>query len=258
MKTHFCAAPDGARLAYDMQGNGPALLLLHGGGGLYDRRTWHKAGYVARLQEDFTVVTLDLRGNGESDKPTSADAYHVDRFYDDVFAVADACGWERFAVWGYSFGANVARYLAARSDRISRAVLVGAGFGPTMTPGFTRWLDDYLTTWQPFIAAQERGELDLSSLPNKDRKVWTNAHVEYWYHCFQAMRDWEAVQPAAMRCPFLALVGTKNRETHASLTADHAAIQAAGGELVVLEGLGHPQEFNQIDSVLPLVLPFLK
>ena len=64
MTTLFATSPDSTRLAFDVTGDGPPLLLLHGGGG--SRLEWHAAGYVDRLREEFTVISMDLRGHGES------------------------------------------------------------------------------------------------------------------------------------------------------------------------------------------------
>jgi len=76
------------------------------------------------------VLTIDLRGNGESDKPIDADAYAINRLTDDVLGVAKAADAKQFAVWGYSYGANVGRYLPSRSKRVTRLVIIGIGFGP--------------------------------------------------------------------------------------------------------------------------------
>jgi len=68
MTTKFAISPDQTRIAYDITGAGPAILLVHGGGG--SRHDWHTGGYVQRLQDEFQVICVDLRGHGESDKPT--------------------------------------------------------------------------------------------------------------------------------------------------------------------------------------------
>src|SRR5262249_24229930 len=80
--TRFVTSKDGTRIAYDVTGAGPALILLHGGGG--NRHDWHEAGYVARLSSAFTVIAIDQRGSGESDKPLTASAYAIDTLVDDV------------------------------------------------------------------------------------------------------------------------------------------------------------------------------
>jgi pimeloyl-ACP methyl ester carboxylesterase len=62
METVYTTSPDGTRIAYDVTGTGPALMLLHGG--MQTRRVWHDLGSVDRLRPRFSVVTVDLRGNG--------------------------------------------------------------------------------------------------------------------------------------------------------------------------------------------------
>ena len=97
--TQFVTSKDGTKIAYDVTGSGPAIILLHGGG--QERKSWHRAGYVARLAKEFTVVTLDIRGNGESDKPGPVSAYSWERINEDILSVADAIKAPRFALWGF-------------------------------------------------------------------------------------------------------------------------------------------------------------
>ncbi len=257
MTTRYCTAADGVRIAYDISGSGPALVLLHGGGGLYDRRTWHKAGYVKRLAEQFTVINIDIRGNGESDHPTSVDAYDIHRINADVLTVADDCGVETFSVWGFSFGGNIARCLATRSDRVEKAVIGGVAFGPSIPESMT-WVDEYIAKWEPVIEAMKRGELTPDALDAKGRKVYERSHVEVWLPTYQAMRNWPSVAAGDLRCPALVYVGTKNASAYPLLLADEAAIKEAGIQLLVLDGLTHLQEFNKVDAVLPVVIDFLR
>jgi pimeloyl-ACP methyl ester carboxylesterase len=129
---------DGTRIAYDVRGAGPALMLLHSAG--QTRAEWDAIGYVGALAERFTVIRVDLRGAGDSGKPTNPAAYAVDRVLEDLLAVADAAKAERFHVWGYGRGAIIARYLAAQSDRVLSMVYVGVPFGPpgACTPSGSR------------------------------------------------------------------------------------------------------------------------
>ncbi|MBU1879225.1 MAG: alpha/beta fold hydrolase, partial [Chloroflexi bacterium] len=121
MTTRFSTSPDGTRIAYDVAGRGPALMLLHGAG--KTRRDWHTLGYVERLSPDFTVITVDIRGTGESDRPLDIASYAIERICGDLYAVADACDSQRFAVCGFSFGGNIARYLGAWSQRVTAAAI---------------------------------------------------------------------------------------------------------------------------------------
>ncbi len=122
MNTFLTTSLDGTQIAYDHIGTGPALILLHGGGS--SRQDWHDEGYVKHLQENFTVITLDLRGHGESDLPTGPADYAIDKMMQDILAVADVCGVERFTIWGFSFGGRIGRYLAAQSGRVDKIILM--------------------------------------------------------------------------------------------------------------------------------------
>ena len=77
-------------------------MLLHGW--CCDRSWWTEPGYVDELRSDHRLVNVDLRGHGASDKPHEAAAYTSDALTGDVFAVADAEGLDRFAIWGQSCG----------------------------------------------------------------------------------------------------------------------------------------------------------
>jgi len=62
------------------------------------RQEWHAAGYVRRLQDNFIVIPVNLRGHGESGLPTDPADYTTDKMGQDILAVADACGVERFII----------------------------------------------------------------------------------------------------------------------------------------------------------------
>src|SRR5215470_1886688 len=81
-ETHYAASTDGARIAYDVSGEGPALMLLHGGF-IQTRGDWRETGFVSRLKGEFRVITVDLRGHGESERPRESAAYGIERLCDD-------------------------------------------------------------------------------------------------------------------------------------------------------------------------------
>jgi pimeloyl-ACP methyl ester carboxylesterase len=221
-RTQFAVSTDGTRIAYDVTGSGPAVILLHGGG--QNRRSWHEAGYVSRLATEFTVVTMDIRGNGESDKPPMAAAYAPARLNQDVLAVANAVKAERFAIWGFSYGANVGRYLAAVSDRVRGMVYIGIPFGPAAAGVF------------------------------RDRIVGM-ANRPAW---LAAMLDYPPIEPSHMRSPTLWLVGTANEDAYASAKAYQPKLAGTKVKLVLVNGLTHPQEFASIDQVFPEQLAFTR
>lgn len=119
------ARSGGVSIRYQSVGDGPAVILHHGGG--FRLESWKLAGWVDSLATDFQVVSFDARGNGESDKPTDPDDYALDLMVSDVLAVADACEAERVHYLGWSLGGKVGWGLADQAqDRLASLALIGA------------------------------------------------------------------------------------------------------------------------------------
>jgi pimeloyl-ACP methyl ester carboxylesterase len=252
----FATSKDGSRIAYDVTGSGPAVILLHGGG--QTRRVWHDLGYVGRLGGEFTVITIDLRGNGESDKPTQAAAYAIDRLTEDILAVADQVKAERFAIWGFSYGANIGRYLAARSDRVRALIYIGIPFGPAAQGIFRTRILELRGKWTPIIEAAEKGQLDLKALSAEDRAAWERGTMPVTIAWLSAMLDYPPVEPSDLRCPTLWLVGTANEGTMESVKAYREKLPGSKVVLELVEGLNHPQELETIERVFPKEVGFTR
>jgi pimeloyl-ACP methyl ester carboxylesterase len=111
-------APSGVRIAWERQGAGEPVLLVHGLG--YARWGWEPV--VGALAEAHEVVLFDNRGIGESDAPPGP--YSVADLADDAVAVLDAAGLERAHVLGTSLGGMVALQVALdQPERVDRLVL---------------------------------------------------------------------------------------------------------------------------------------
>jgi NAD(P)-dependent dehydrogenase (short-subunit alcohol dehydrogenase family)/pimeloyl-ACP methyl ester carboxylesterase len=75
----------GVELAVFSSGSGPVVLLVHGYPDTHD--VWSS---VADALDGFQVVSYDVRGSGQSGRPSARDGYGLDQLADDLFAVADA------------------------------------------------------------------------------------------------------------------------------------------------------------------------
>lgn len=254
MTTVFAKSLDNTPIAYDIQGTGPALLLLHGG--WRSRQDWHEHGYVARLKERFTVVTIDIRGKGESDKPTEVAAYTIAKLCEDILAVADACGIDCFTLWGFSYGGNIGRFLAVRSKRVSKLIMMGIPFGPAASARFRNFIENYCAHWRPIIAAQHNGTLDLATLSADDQQDLQEVDVAVAMAWLSAMLDWGAIEPSDLRCPTLWLVGSANETAMASVKAYEQTLPGTPVQVAILEGLDHAGELTAIDKVLPVMTAF--
>jgi pimeloyl-ACP methyl ester carboxylesterase len=251
----FAVSKDGVRVAYDVTGEGPVLLLLPGGG--QSRHVWHELGYVGRLSRHFTVVTQDIRGNGESDKPTAMEAYAIDRHIDDVLSVADAVGAPRFSVWGYSYGGNIGRYLPAYTDRVARLVMIGIQFGAAAPDKFREYALGLKAKWTPAIEAHRAGTLDVNALSEADRLLWQRGIVESTVAQLSALCDWPGLEPRDLRCPTLWVVGTANDNAMASVKNYQQQLIGTTVTLHLLAGLTHEDELARIDDVLAPMRDFM-
>ena len=99
-------APDGESLAYEVTGEGPPIVLVHGI--TESRRSWDPL--IAPLARDHRVVAVDLRGHGESDRRPS---YDVLTMAADIHAVVEAVGATEPLVVGHSLGGAVVSVYAA-------------------------------------------------------------------------------------------------------------------------------------------------
>ena len=119
-------------------GAGPPVLLLHG----YPQThvMWHRVAPV--LADQFTVVCPDLRGYGDSDKPSPDDGnerYAKRTMAQDQLEVMHQLGFDRFAVVGHDRGARVARRLALdHPHSVSRLAILDIVPTPSSTPSSTR------------------------------------------------------------------------------------------------------------------------
>jgi len=113
---------DGVKLYYDETGSGPTMVFIHG---WCCNRT-----YFAPQYEHFSkrqrVITVDLRGHGESDAPEGE--YSMPVFADDVAWMLGELGVTSAVVVGHSMGGSVVGALAARHPGLVKgAIAVDSG-----------------------------------------------------------------------------------------------------------------------------------
>jgi pimeloyl-ACP methyl ester carboxylesterase len=129
---HYCRAPDGVRLAWSRVGQGAPLLkaanwlshLEHD----WESPVW--SGILDQLASGHSLFRYDARGNGLSD--WELDTLSLDAWVDDLKAVADAAGLERFPLLGISQGCAVSVAFAVRyPERVSHLIFYGGfALGP--------------------------------------------------------------------------------------------------------------------------------
>ncbi len=149
------AEVNGAEIAYDIAGSGPAVLLLHAGIG--DRRMWD--AQVAAFAEHFTVVRFDARGFGETRKPETPFAP-----YADAIGLLDHLGMARAHLVGVSMGSQTAIEAAiAAPERVSALVAVAARTGTPVSAALR-------AGWDRVNELEEAG--DISGAVEYELRMW--------------------------------------------------------------------------------------
>lgn len=143
------ASQDGTSIGYEMEGTGPALILVSGA-------TQYRAvdrnitpALRRLLVEQFTVITYDRRGRGESGDKWP---YAVVREVEDLAALVEVAGGEAF-VFGVSSGAVLALEAAAAMPRKIKALAL---YEPPIDPGRSSDTYRYEHMQMAVLAAQGR------------------------------------------------------------------------------------------------------
>ena len=118
---------NGIDLNYEISGQGPAVVLLHGGNG----RAQDWANQFPILSPNYTAIALDIRGHGKSAAPKTEAEYSIPLIAEDVLGLLDRLGIAKCCLVGHSFGGFVALHFAVtHQERLAGLILVDTASGP--------------------------------------------------------------------------------------------------------------------------------
>lgn len=249
---------DDLSLAYTDTGEGPALMLITGLGGL--KEGWFRQ--VPALSEGFRVITFDNRGMGGSsvvDAPCT-----MEDMAEDAVLLLDHLGIERAHVWGVSMGGKIAQVLARdHSQRVDHLVLEnttpGGGNGESPLKRAYEldaqgWLDEVV----PLLFGAAYIEKNQGSM-----RAFARSRERNPPDPVGLARQWEAYEAFDNRArlheisaPTLVLVGAEDGLTDTA----HSEALAAGipvAQLRWIEGGGHSVHIELPEVVNEAVRSFL-
>ncbi len=126
---------DGARIFYEMKGEGPLMLLLHGyplSGAMFSR-------VRESLQSDYTVITVDHRGYGLSEAPGVPDTIEV--YASDALGVLDHLGFDQAIIGGMSMGGPITLSMYQMApERFTGMILIDTSAAAAAPPEAGLWL----------------------------------------------------------------------------------------------------------------------
>jgi pimeloyl-ACP methyl ester carboxylesterase len=241
---------DGLSIYYELHGEGPPLVLLHGG------LLTIELGFgdvLPALAERHKVVAIELQGHGRTadvDRPLS-----LERFADDVAQVLTAVGVDRADVIGFSLGGLVTVELARRHpERVRRLVLASVntrpdGYheeirSPDAQPGVGR-----MPTEGDFLAFEEAYR---AVAPDPDHFSIFAAKLAAFVG---SLPGWSDDEFRVLTAPTLVLIGDNDfvRVEHAA----HMQEVLPDARLAVVPGATHVGLLHETDLVVPVLRRFL-
>jgi len=113
----------GVHIYYEVVGEGPSLVLMHGG--LSNLKAWYETVYLKTLKNDYQLVLIDIRGHGASDKPHDSNEYEMKLLVDDFTAVLDDLNVDKAHYFGYSLSGRLGFGAAKYAPKRFRSFIIG-------------------------------------------------------------------------------------------------------------------------------------
>ena len=248
----------------DSDGQGPAVILIHGLG--LDRFLW--TPFVAPLAQQARVIRYDILGHGEA--PSLTEPVALTDFDAQLIDVMDALAVERAVLVGFSLGGVIARATASfHPDRIAGLVLLNtiarrppdirrqvldradrldAGESESLAEeAIERWFTPAFRKTRPDVIDQVLDRLSRND-PNSYRHAYrlfaeTDAAIESLH--------------AGIGVPTLVVTGEDDRNSTPDMAREIASA-LPHGEWNVLPGLRHMGLVEAPEAFLDLIVPFLK
>src|SRR4029077_13786377 len=241
-------APDGSVISAQVwvNPNGPEILFIHGFS--QSHLSWIKQVTNSDLAKEFHMVTYDLRGHGNSDKPIEPERYKTSKYWaDEVQAVMDATGLKRPVLVGWSYAGRVmADYLTVH--------------GPAKLAGLN-YVDAGQKADPAFVGPNLK---NLPLMASEDLAINIAATRAFLRDCFSKQptpEDYETMLAFNMMVPPKVRLGLSNRPlniddiltslklpvlvTHGSedknsnlIAAEYPAKMIPGAQLSVYQGIG--------------------
>ena len=248
-------------VAYSIVGAGPPLYMVHGIGSR--KATWE--ALIKDLRTDFTCVSFDLRGHGES--PVPPVPYSLDELVEDLEALRQRLGHQRIHVIGHSLGGQIGpAYARTHPECVETVVLLSTAAGrtsensakvkavvammrekgvkPLMKILINRWFTDEFMANSP-----DAVEARVKQVVETPKEVFLNVFDIY---AGTEMLPWLP----RLECPCLVMTG--ELDAGCSPVLNKLIVDTLpNAELVILEKLKHSILIEAPEKVLPPLRDFL-
>ncbi|MHC2333398.1 alpha/beta fold hydrolase [Bradyrhizobium sp. USDA 4454] len=260
------AGVNGIDIAYEVRGCGPPLVLVMGY--RLSSAAWPTA-FVDRLAREFTVLTLDNRGTGQSDKPVHG--YALANMARDIHDLLDVLDLERVHLLGYSMGGAIAQEFTRQfPERVTSLILcatmcggVEATYANARVVRVMRDLDGlspeqvarqiWKVTYAPAYLAQNQGA--AAAQMRREIALPTPLHAADLQ--FQAFAEFDGSKALNdIRCPALVLTGDLD-ELIPPQNSRLIAKRIPNARLIVLSDGGHRVLWERTEECMHHIVTFL-
>jgi pimeloyl-ACP methyl ester carboxylesterase len=253
MKSKYITSSDGAKIAYNVYGEGYPLILVHGMG--ENKELWVDTNWVKKLKDYFTVITIDIRGNGESDKSYDPNFYSVTNILNDIDIIMKECGFNEYNYLGHSYGATIGLQLCKHNRKINRLVCGGTTFGNKF---FKEIVPEWISKYEDYNLIKKNNTLNDLELSKEDVEWIGKTDFELAIAQFKAWNHWEGVDVKDIKTSLAMYSGTNdNPHVLENFEAIKNQTQKNNITLKIFEDLNHTELVSKVDIVSPWVLDFL-
>jgi len=267
-----------ARIYYEESGSGEPIITTHGvaeNGGY-----WSETGVTQRLAEHHRVISMDMRAHGQTVVEGEPLGFDVETVADDIGALADHLGLDRFHLLTHATGGMAGvRYAMDHSDRLISLMLTDTGSATQLVfPGVTEeqmregmeaWATGFETADHDQIVAGAKVNpgpflFRMAQLPDAERMygVWERIlrrndlkTVAKFLRTFYTDPDPHVDRLRQIKCPTLVLLG--EFDVVFIEASDLMAREIPDSRHVVLKGVGHMTAIEDTESTIRELLDFL-
>ena len=242
----------GVAIHYDIEGEGPVLLLSHG----YSATGEMWRDQVEALKDRFRVVTWDMRGHGRSDYPDEPAAYSEALTVGDMAALLDAASVERAVLGGLSLGGYMSlAFNLAHPERVRALMVIDTGPGYRSDEAREGWNKNALRTAERYetegLARLQRGTAEMRASSHRDASGLVRAA-----RGMLTQRDAAVISSLpTIAVPSLVVVGANDAPFLAA--ADYMAGKIPGAKKVIIPDAGHAANMDQPAAFNAAVRGFL-
>lgn len=242
-------------LYYQVNGVGQSLFFIHGLGS--SARDWELQ--VQEFSKTYQVITWDLRGHGQSDKP--AGPYSLPMFAADAAGLLKALNIKSAHVVGLSLGGGIAFQLAIDYPELVRTMVI-VNSAPELV---IRTLKDRIAIWQRFaivrlLGMRKMGQVLSKRLFPKDEQMslrttfverWAENDPRAYQEAMRAMVGWSVTDKlGSIKCPTL-VISADQDYTPVAVKERYTKLMP-NAELVIIPDAHHatpveqPEKFNAV------------